>query len=92
MEILGALSQEQNHTPPLLNLMKNILLSILISTLTGCASGSAAKLAKELAKDPNAVGFSISLITPWGQQQVSFARASTNSASASAGTVSINPK
>jgi hypothetical protein len=59
--------------------------------LTGCASG--ASLARELAKDPATVGFSIQLVTPWGQQLVSLARTgSTNSATAGNGSASVVPK
>jgi hypothetical protein len=57
--------------------------------LTGCASG-AASLAQQLAKDPATVGFSIQLVTPWGQQNISLARTgSTNSASAGNGAASV---
>jgi hypothetical protein len=70
---------------------KTIALTLAIVTLTGCTSG--AKLAKELAKDPATVSFSIQLVTPWGQQNVSLARSGTNNAAtAGGGAASVNGK
>lgn len=63
----------------------------LVVWFTGCASG--AKLAKELAKDPATVSFSIQLVTPWGQQNVSMARSGTNNpAKAAGGAATVNEK
>lgn len=71
---------------------KPVTLSILaIALFTGCASSS--KLARELAKDKNTVSFSIQLVTPWGQQNVSLARTGageTNSVNSAGGAASIN--
>lgn len=61
--------------------------------MTGCASSGPSRLARELAKDPNAAGFSIQLVTPWGQQIVSFARGTaTNNATAEGGGVTIGTR
>lgn len=63
----------------------------LLAICSGCTSG--AKLAKELAKDPATVSFSIQLVTPWGQQNVSLARSGTNNpATAAGGAASVNGK
>ena len=71
--------------------MKTLLLCLSIVALTGCAN--VPKLAKELAKDPATVSFSVQLVTPWGQQNVSFARSGTNNpAQGSGGTASVNTK
>jgi hypothetical protein len=66
-----------------------ILGTAFIVWLTGCANGP--KLARELAKDPATVSFSVQLVTPWGQQNVSFARSGTNNAAnAAGGAASVN--
>lgn len=65
----------------------------LAALFSGCSSTGASKLARELAKDTNTVSFSIQLVTPWGQQNVSLARSgSANTAIARDGTATINPK
>ena len=59
--------------------------------LTGCTSG--ARLARELAKDPATVSFSVQLVTPWGQQNISLARSGTNNpATAQGGAATVNQK
>jgi hypothetical protein len=73
--------------------MKKLILIALaiVAWMTGCTSG--AKLAKELAKDPATVSFSIQLVTPWGQQNVSLARSGTNNAAeAAGGAASVNKR
>lgn len=60
-----------------------ILLGVGFISLTGCTSG--AKLARELAKDPATVSFSIQLVTPWGQENLSLARSGTNNAAKAGG-------
>ncbi len=66
---------------------------LMLLVLPGCASS--AKLARELAKDKNTVSFSIQLVTPWGQQNVSLARTGageTNAVHAAGGAASVNVK
>jgi hypothetical protein len=68
------------------------LLSLTLIILTGCTSGTA-KFAREMAKNPATISFSAQIVTPWGQQNISFARSGTNNAaSAKAGEATVNQK
>lgn len=78
---------------PIPPVVKALVLIPFLVAFTGCASGTLPKLARELAKDPATVGFSIQLVTPWGQQNISLARSGTNNPStAGGGNASVNQK
>lgn len=67
-----------------------LLGTVAFLAFAGCTT-NAVKFAQAMAKDPNTLSFSAKLITPWGQQDVAFARTgTTNTATASQGTASVN--